>query len=126
MRKCGQYYVRTVQQGPSQTQVTSIDSSSMKTVYCDLLHDILGFCVAGAIGQLFIFATLERFSSLVLVTVTVTRKMLTMVLSVVWYGKRLSVMQWWGVALVFGGVMAEGWLSHQEKKKKSTEKLKNR
>ena len=88
-----------------------------------VLNDILGFCVAGAIGQLFIFATLERFSSLVLVTVTVTRKMLTMVLSVVWYGKRLTVMQWWGVALVFGGVMAEGWLSQQEKnKKKASEK----
>lgn len=91
-----------------------------------VLNDILGFCVAGAIGQLFIFATLERFSSLVLVTVTVTRKMLTMVLSVVWYGKRLSFMQWWGVALVFGGVMAEGWLSQQEKKKKSQEKVKHR
>lgn len=91
-----------------------------------VLNDILGFCVAGAIGQLFIFATLERFSSLVLVTVTVTRKMLTMVLSVVWYGKRLSVMQWWGVALVFGGVMAEGWLSQLEKKKKTQEKIKAR
>lgn len=83
-----------------------------------VLNDILGFCVAGAIGQLFIFATLERFSSLVLVTVTVTRKMLTMVLSVVWYGKRLTPMQWGGVALVFGGVAAEGWLSHVEKKSK--------
>lgn len=84
-----------------------------------ILHDILGFCVAGAIGQLFIFATLERFSSLVLVTVTVTRKMLTMVLSVVWYGKRLTGMQWAGVALVFSGVAAEAWLSQAEKKAKA-------
>ena len=83
-----------------------------------VLNDILGFCIAGAIGQLFIFATLERFSSLVLVTVTVTRKMLTMVLSVVWYGKTLTAMQWWGVALVFGGVAAEGWLSQKEKAEK--------
>lgn len=82
-----------------------------------VLNDILGFCVAGAIGQLFIFATLERFSSLVLVTVTVTRKMLTMVLSVVWYGKRLTPMQWAGVALVFSGVAAEAWLEKKAKAK---------
>lgn len=91
-----------------------------------VLRDILTFCVAGAIGQLFIFATLERFSSLVLVTVTVTRKMLTMVLSVVWYGKRLGRMQWWGVLLVFGGVVAEGWLGQREKKKKMLEAKENK
>lgn len=80
-----------------------------------VLPDILSFCIAGAIGQLFIFATLERFSSLVLVTVTVTRKMLTMVLSVAWFGKRLAGWQWVGVALVFGGVVVEGWLGQKAK-----------
>lgn len=84
--------------------------------------NILGFCVAGAIGQLFIFATLERFSSLVLVTVTVTRKMLTMVLSVVWFGKRLTGMQWVGVGLVFGGVVVEGWIGQRSKGKSVTPK----
>ena len=79
--------------------------------------DILGFSICGAIGQLFIFATLERFSSLLLVTVTVTRKMLTMVLSVVWYGKRLSGGQWVGVGLVFGGIVVEALLGSREKKK---------
>ncbi|KAJ9664230.1 UDP-galactose transporter [Neophaeococcomyces mojaviensis] len=87
-----------------------------------VLNDILLFCAAGAIGQLFIFATLERFSSLVLVTVTVTRKMLTMVLSVVWYGKSLTIHQWGGVALVFGGIMAEGWLSQREKGRRAKPK----
>ncbi|KAK5946529.1 UDP-galactose transporter [Knufia obscura] len=91
-----------------------------------VLNDILGFCVAGAIGQLFIFATLERFSSLVLVTVTVTRKMLTMVLSVVWYGKQLTPPQWGGVALVFGGVAAEAWLGQREKKRKELERVKGK
>ncbi|KAK5085009.1 UDP-galactose transporter [Exophiala xenobiotica] len=99
------------------------DAVAFITRHPAVLHDILGFCVAGAIGQLFIFATLECFSSLVLVTVTVTRKMLTMVLSVVWYGKRLTGMQWAGVALVFSGVAAEAWLSQAEKKAKAKEQL---
>lgn len=44
--------------------------------------------------------------------------MLTMILSVVWFGHRLSVMQWVGVGLVFGGVGAEGWIQRREKQKK--------
>lgn len=84
-----------------------------------VLYDALGFALCGAVGQLFIFATLERFSSLLLVTVTVTRKMLTMVLSVVWYGKSLTGGQWSGVGLVFGGIGTEAYLSALEKRSKA-------
>lgn len=41
--------------------------------------------------------------------------MLTMILSVVWFGHRLSPMQWVGVGLVFGGIFVEAQLSKQEK-----------
>ncbi|KAJ9315783.1 hypothetical protein DTO271D3_4039 [Paecilomyces variotii] len=88
------------------------------------LKDVLGFSICGAIGQLFIFHTLSRFSSLLLVTVTVTRKMLTMLLSVFWFGHSLSRGQWLGVALVFGGVGAEGIVQRQEKKAKEKAKAK--
>lgn len=77
--------------------------------------DVLLFCLCGAVGQIFIYYTLSNFSSLLLVTVTVTRKMLTMMLSVLWFGHRLSGMQWVGVGLVFGGVGAEGWIARREK-----------
>ncbi|KAL1297003.1 hypothetical protein AAFC00_004598 [Neodothiora populina] len=89
--------------------------------------DILGFAACGALGQVFIFYTLSTFGSLLLVTVTVTRKMLTMILSVVWFGHRLSPMQWLGVGLVFGGVGVEAQLSKQEKRQKGkpVEKKKN-
>ena len=46
---------------------------------------------------------------------TVTRKMLTMILSVVWFGHRLGGRQWLGVALVFGGVGPEGVIARREK-----------
>lgn len=51
--------------------------------------------------------TLAKFGSLVLVTVTVTRKMLSMVFSVVAFGHSLSLMQMLGVGLVFSGIGAE-------------------
>ena len=80
-----------------------------------ILPRILSFAACGAIGQIFIYYTLAKFSSLLLVTVTVTRKMLTMMLSVLWFGHQLTGMQWVGVGLVFGGVGAEGWIQRREK-----------
>jgi len=84
---------------------------------------VLAFCACGAIGQLFIYATLERFSSLLLVTVTVTRKMLTMLLSVLWFGHRLGGGQWMGVGFVFGGIAAEAYVQSLEKKAKDRRRV---
>ncbi|KAI9824136.1 MAG: UDP-galactose transporter [Phylliscum demangeonii] len=85
-------------------------------------RDVLAFALCGAIGQIFIYYTLAHFSSLLLTTVTVTRKMLTMVLSVLWFGHRLSLGQWAGVALVFAGVAAEGWVQQRAKREKEMER----
>ncbi|KAI9854452.1 MAG: UDP-galactose transporter [Vezdaea acicularis] len=97
-------------------------ASSLLLTHPPLALDVFLFALCGAVGQLFIFTTLARFSSLLLVTVTVTRKMLTMLLSVVWFGHRLSGMQWVGVGMVFGGVGAEGWIQRREKKGKEESK----
>lgn len=66
--------------------------------------------------------TLSTFGSLLLVTVTVTRKMLTMIISVLWFGHTLSAMQWLGVGLVFGGIGIEAELTKREKKAKAGKK----
>jgi solute carrier family 35 (UDP-galactose transporter), member B1 len=87
-----------------------------------VLYDVLGFAACGAFGQIFIYLTLERFSSLLLVMVTVTRKMMTMLLSVIIFGKTLTGGQWMGVGLVFAGVVAEGGISHVEKGEKAKPK----
>ncbi|PQE16059.1 UAA transporter protein [Rutstroemia sp. NJR-2017a WRK4] len=84
--------------------------------------DVLGFAACGAVGQVFIFYTLSTFSSLLLVTITVTRKMLTMILSVVWFGHTLGGKQWMGVGLVFGGIGAEGLITRREKAAKEKKK----
>ncbi|KAI1743951.1 solute carrier family 35 member B1 [Xylaria scruposa] len=84
--------------------------------------DILGFAACGAVGQVFIFYTLSTFSSVLLVTVTVTRKMFTMMLSVVAFGHRLTQMQVLGVGLVFGGIGAEAAIARREKMAKEEAK----
>ena len=85
-----------------------------------VFYDALGFAACGAVGQVFIFTALERFSSLMLTTVTVTRKMFTMLISIAWFGKHLTHMQMVGVGLVFGGIAAEAGIGHREKRKKKS------
>lgn len=66
--------------------------------------------------------TLSTFSSVLLVTVTVTRKMVTMMLSVLAFGHRLTRMQWLGVGLVFGGIGVEAGIAKREKMAKEAAK----
>ncbi|KAK9453566.1 UAA transporter [Dipodascopsis uninucleata] len=81
-----------------------------------VLGDIILFSLCGAFGQVFIFRTLDRFDSLTLVTITVTRKMISMLLSVMWFNHHLTRNQWIGVFMVFGGVAAEAYIKYFEKK----------
>ncbi|KAG0148439.1 hypothetical protein CROQUDRAFT_654949 [Cronartium quercuum f. sp. fusiforme G11] len=96
--------------------------------YPTVLKDILLFSTAGAIGQLFIFETLSHFGSLTLVTITVTRKLFTMLLSVVVFNHQLTLGQWAGVAIVFSGIGLEALvkLGHGKAKKVVDEKEKSR
>ncbi|KDN46804.1 UAA transporter [Tilletiaria anomala UBC 951] len=71
------------------------------------LRDVLAYAAAGALGQIAIFETLERFGSLTLVSITVTRKLFTMLLSVFTYNHRLTPLQWLGTAIVFTGIGVE-------------------
>jgi UDP-galactose transporter B1 len=98
------------------------DALSFVTTYPSVGWDVLLFSICGAIGQVFIFHTLAHFSSLLLVTVTVTRKMLTMVWSVWWFGHEITPMQWVGVSCVFGAIGAEAAVGRREKAKKAAEK----
>ncbi|CAG8550171.1 10840_t:CDS:1, partial [Paraglomus brasilianum] len=82
-----------------------------------VLKDILLFVSFGALGQCFIFFTLENFESLVLVTITVTRKLFTMLLSVFLFDHHLSRNQWFAVGLVFTGIGLEAYVKQAEKTK---------
>ncbi|KAL4752318.1 UDP-galactose transporter 1 [Aspergillus terricola var. indicus] len=104
---------------PPSTETELTAAVSFLSRHPEVLKSVLGFAAFGAMGQLFIFYTLSQFSSLLLVTVTVTRKMLTMLLSVFWFGHSLSAGQWLGIGLVFGGIGAEAVVQRQEKKAKA-------
>lgn len=66
--------------------------------------DILMYCLCGAVGQNFIFLTINRFGSLANTTITTTRKFVSIVVSSLLSGNPLSPKQWGSVVMVFSGL----------------------
>lgn len=85
----------------------SLQAISFIQQHPSCLGDILSFSLCGALGQLFIFHTLEHFGSLVLVTITVTRKLFTILLSLFWFNHTVNARQWLSVSLVFAALVME-------------------
>ena len=69
--------------------------------------DVAMFAFCGAMGQNFIYYTLQTFGSLSLVTVTVTRKLFTILLSLFYFNHRLNWKQWVAVVFVFIALLLE-------------------
>ena len=84
--------------------------------YPSSLMDVLLFAFCGAMGQNFIYYTLEKFGSLSLITVTVTRKLFTIIISLVYFNHKLVWKQWASVFLVFAALLLEA-LSKSKSKK---------
>lgn len=108
-------YLLTTYLLPSPTPSEITTAIKLIQLHPRILLDILAFSVSGAIGQIFIFLTLSMHGSLILVTITVTRKLFTMLLSVVWFNHSLSMGQWIGVGLVFGGIGLEAYWTRKAK-----------
>ncbi|KIK80286.1 hypothetical protein PAXRUDRAFT_833617 [Paxillus rubicundulus Ve08.2h10] len=79
-----------------------------------IIGPLVQFSLTGALGQLFIFETLQHFGSLTLVTITLTRKMFTMILSVVVYNHTLTLGQWLGATIVFAGISIEAFVKRKD------------
>jgi len=77
------------------------------TAHPNLLRSLALFSLTSALGQVFVFWTIRTFDSLTFSTITTTRKFFTIVLSVVYFGHRLSTQQWGAVGAVFAGLALE-------------------
>jgi len=81
----------------------------------ELMSKIIKFSLCSAAGQSFIFYTIANFDPLVCTTVTTTRKVFSVLLSILLKGHVLGTQGWAGIALAVTGIMAE----MQEKMSKS-------
>ena len=83
------------------------------------LPPLLAYALLGGVGQLFIFETIAHFGSLTLTMVTVTRKLFTMLLSVVVFDHQLTRGQWAGVGVVFLGIGVEAGVKRRDVMRKA-------
>eukprot|EP00981_Chlorochromonas_danica_P014847 scaffold9105_cov169-Ochromonas_danica.AAC.4 len=72
-----------------------------------IFNKILKFAVCSAIGQSFIFYTIANFDPLFCTTITTTRKVFSVLLSIFLNGHALSPEGWFGLALASVGILAE-------------------
>lgn len=91
--------------------------------YCfsnpEIFQKILLFALCSAFGQSFIFYTIAQFDPLVCTTVTTTRKIFSVLLSIFLKGHVLSFGGWVGLAIACTGILSEmqaKFSSHTEKK----------
>jgi len=68
---------------------------------------ILKFALCSAVGQSFIFYTISEFDSLVCTTVTTTRKVFSVLLSIFLNGHAVSPEGWAGIGLASAGIISE-------------------
>ena len=73
----------------------------------EILAKIVKFAICSAVGQSFIFYTIANFDPLVLSTVTTTRKIFSVILSILLKGHSLSATGWSGIALACAGILSE-------------------
>lgn len=90
-------------------------------VFCsanpEIFTKIVKFALCSALGQSFIFYTIANFDPLILSTVTTTRKIFSVLLSIFLKGHQLSFTGWSGIALSCGGILSEMALKMGGKKK---------
>lgn len=73
----------------------------------EILSKVVKFALCSAVGQSFIFYTIANFDPLVLSTVTTTRKIFSVLLSIFMKGHTLSGTGWGGIALSCAGIVSE-------------------
>lgn len=73
----------------------------------ELYTKIIKFAICSAVGQSFIFYTIANFDPLILSTVTTTRKIFSVLLSIFLKGHSLSFTGWSGIAMACCGILSE-------------------
>jgi len=72
-----------------------------------IFNKILKFALCSAVGQSFIFYTISNFDPLVCTTVTTTRKVFSVLLSIFLNGHSMNTQGWAGISLASLGILSE-------------------
>lgn len=106
------------------------ESQGYKAAYmflvCPQLRiDIVVFGICASTGQLLIFTVMKEFGSLLWITISITRKFITVISSVFLFNHVVVPLQWAGVAAVFAGMLLEVGMNYASKKPSLEQKKKH-
>ena len=87
-----------------------------------LRFDIMIFGLCASTGQLLIFTVMKEYGSLLWITISITRKFITVVSSVILFKHTIVPAQWFGVSCVFAGMILEVAMKYIGEDKKKEEK----
>eukprot|EP00613_Pedinella_sp_CCMP2098_P024191 CAMPEP_0171718630 /NCGR_PEP_ID=MMETSP0991-20121206/20722_1 /TAXON_ID=483369 /ORGANISM="non described non described, Strain CCMP2098" /LENGTH=395 /DNA_ID=CAMNT_0012310033 /DNA_START=64 /DNA_END=1251 /DNA_ORIENTATION=+ len=87
------------------------------SAYPQVWVDLALFCLANAVGQLFIFYIIRAFNPVILVTLTVTRKFFSILISIVRFGHAVYPWQGFGMVILFSGLILTESAGRNKKKK---------
>ena len=90
----------------------------------DIQRDVALFCVCAGIGQVLVFKIMEEHGSLVWITISITRKLATILVSVLVFQHALNAYQYAGIFLVFGGITLYTVKKQQDQEAKKSKKIK--
>merc|ERR1719446_1536545 len=89
------------------------------------IADALLLSCSATLGQVSIYMTIAYFGALVFAATMNTRQMVSIILSITYYAHPVTLMQFAGIALCFGGLIYktyQGHVSFQEKEKAKAQK----
>lgn len=84
-----------------------VRGTSFCLAHPSVLTKIIKFGACSAVGQSFIFYTIANFDPLVTTTVTTTRKIFSVLLSILTKGHSLNTQGWVGIAMASCGILAD-------------------
>jgi len=102
------------------------DGFSFVISHPNIIWDILLFSLVSVFGQWFIFHMVTSFGALPLSIVTSSRKFMTILSSIIFFGHPIETAQWIGVAAVFGGLMLDIGQKIIQKRRKEKQKEKEK
>jgi UDP-galactose transporter B1 len=98
-------------------------SSRMIMRSSELRTDIIIFCICASLGQYMIFEVMKDFGSLMWITISVTRKLFTILLSIYQFNHPVNTYQLVGIFAVFVGMGLEIVVKYNEEKSTKKDKI---
>merc|ERR1712070_577408 len=85
-----------------------------------ILPHILTMSICSAIGQLFIFHTIKKYGPLVFATIQTVRQLLSIILSILFFGHPINAMEGLGITIVFLALSTQTGYKWQQKKQRKS------